>query len=80
MYNSSRDILVLLRDESMNKQAIEQEIETLNRILTPTESIEQFCLTHELVDRNNISSKSKKILLAIRYKELRPFRFLICKN
>lgn len=80
MYNSSRDILVLLRDESMNKQAIEQEIEILNKILLPTESTEQFCLTHELIDRNRITCKEKKILRAIRYSQLKPFRFLICKN
>jgi hypothetical protein len=76
----NRDLLVLLKSEFMSQKAIEQEVEYLNDMLRTTESDEQFCKAHELVDRNRITSQSKKILKAIRYTELRPFRFLINKN
>jgi hypothetical protein len=76
----NRDLLVLLKNEFMSQQAIEQEVECLNHLLLIAESSEQFCRAHELVDRNKITSKSKKILAAIRYTELKPFRFLINKN
>ncbi len=76
----NRDLLVLLKNEFMSQQAIEQEVEYLNHLLLSAESTEQFCIAHELVDRNKITSKSKKILEAIRFTELKPFRFLINKN
>jgi len=80
MGNPNRNLLVLMRNQFMSRQAIEQEVESINEILLQTESLQQFCIAHELVDRNRITSKSKKILNAIRIAELKPFRFLICKN
>ena len=80
MGNPNRNLLVLLRNQFMSRQAIEQEVESINVILLQTESLQQFCIAHELVDRNRITSKSKKILMTIRISELKPFRFLICKN
>ena len=76
----NRDLLVLLKSEFMSQQAIEHEVECLNDMLRRSESDEQFCIAHELVDRNRITSKPKKILKAIRYTELKQFRFLINKN
>ena len=76
----NRDLLVLLKSEFMSKQAIEQEVECINDMLRFTESDEQFCIAHELVNRNHITSNYKKILKAIRYTELKYFRFLINKN
>ncbi|MGK2860323.1 MAG: hypothetical protein ACSLE0_00185 [Chitinophagaceae bacterium] len=76
----NRDLLVLLKSEFMSKQAIEQEVECLNDMLRCTESDEQFCMAHELVNRNHITSNYKKILNAIRFSELKKFRFLINKN
>lgn len=76
----NRDLLVLLKSEFMSQQAIEHEVECLNDILRRSESDDQFCIAHELVDRNRITSKAKKILKAIRYTELKQFRFLINKN
>lgn len=79
MKNPDRDLLVL-KYHFMNEEVIEQEVECLNEILQQTESPCQFCLAHELVDRNYISSKAEKILKTIRFAELKPFRFLINKN
>lgn len=76
----NRDLLVLLKSEFMSQQAIEQEVECLNDLLRRTESDDQFCIAHELVDRNRITSNPKKILKAIRFTELKQFRFLINKN
>lgn len=76
----NRDLLVLLKSEFMSQKAIELEVEYLNDMLRCTESDEQFCIAHELVDRNHITSKPKKLLKAIRYTELKQFRFLINKN
>ncbi len=80
MNTPRRDILVLLKNEFMSEQAIEQEVECLNEILQQTESSEKFCTAHELVNRNLITSQPNKILNAVRFAELRPFRFLINKN
>ena len=76
----TRDLLVLLKNEFMSQRALDHEVECLNDILRTAESDEQFCVAHELVNRNRITDKPKRILKAIRYSELRPFRFLINKN
>jgi hypothetical protein len=76
----TRDLLVLLKNEFMSQSAIDHEVECLNDILRRAESDEQFCIAHEMVDRNRITSKAHKIRREIRYTELRPFRFLINKN
>lgn len=80
MKTPHRDILVLIRNELIPEKAIELEVENLNKILGYTESSDQFCIAHELVNRNRITSQPHKILSAIRSMELKPFRFLINKN
>ena len=80
MINLNRDIMVLLKHESMTEHAIQQEVEILNRLLAQTESPESFCTAHELVDRNRITSRSKKILKESQFYKLRPFKFLVNKN
>jgi hypothetical protein len=76
----TRDLLVLLKNEFMSQRALDHEVECLNDILRTAESDDQFCIAHELVDRNRITARPKKIKKAIRYSELKPFRFLINKN
>ena len=80
MINLHRDILVLLKNEFMSDDALQQEVEMLNTLLAQAEASESFCTAHELVDRNKITSRKKKILKEAHYKTLRPFRFLINKN
>ena len=80
MKTPSRDILVLLKNEFANEQAIEHEVKRINHILVRAESPEQFCIAHELVTRQRITSKPARILKAIRFAELKPFYFLINKN
>ncbi|HMR91039.1 MAG TPA: hypothetical protein PKC69_01945 [Chitinophagaceae bacterium] len=76
----NRDLIVLLRDESMSQQSIDHEVECIDTILRITESDEKFCTAHELVRRNRITSTPNKILKAIRHTELKAFYFLINKN
>lgn len=80
MKTPNHDLLVLLKNEFASQQSIEQEVECLNHILVKAESLEQFCMAHELVERYRITSKPKKILRAIRFAELKPFIFLINRN
>jgi len=76
----NRDLLVLLKNEFASQHAIEQEVKNIYHLLVRVESPEHFCMVHELVIRNRITSKPKKILRATRFVELKPFRFLINKN
>ena len=80
MKRPRRDILVVVKNQFRSEQAIEQEVEWLDTILRITESNEQFCGAHELVNRNRITQKPRHILKVIRFIELPPFRFLINKN
>lgn len=76
----NRDLLVLIKNVSMSQQAIEQEVQQLNNILRQTELPHQFCNTHELVQRNRITQKTHKLLVAFHLPLLKPFWFLISKN
>jgi hypothetical protein len=78
----NRDLLVLVKDEYMNEQAIEQEVEKLNEILYNTESIENFCVAHEVVDMNRykILVKNHQVRKVIQQRILKPFEFLFNKN
>ncbi|MDZ4796130.1 MAG: hypothetical protein SGI83_17760 [Bacteroidota bacterium] len=80
MISTNRNLLVLFNTGFLDEKAIEQEVESLNQILLNAVSTEQFCIAHELVDRNCITSKKKKILKETRFFKLKPFRFLINKN
>lgn len=80
MNSTNRDLLVLLNDHSVSDESIEQQVESLHLIIGNAESSEQFCIAHELMMRNTISRKAKKILNAIAEPELKPFWFLIAKN
>ena len=80
MSSPKRDILVVVKNQFISDEAIEQEMEYLHSLLRETESPEQFCIAHELVDRNRITQKKEKILKASREDRMRPFRFFINKN
>ena len=75
-----RDLLVLIKNEFMIQQAIDHEVEQLNHILRQTEIPHQFCKAHELVQRNKITQKSHRLLIAFRSPLLKPFWFLISRN
>ena len=72
--------MVLLRTEFMTEKEIEQEVEQLNSILFHTETSRNFCIAHELVQRNHITSKREKLLFIFHRPALKSFYFLINKN
>jgi len=80
MKTPTRDLLVLLKNESMTQRAIDREVQWLNDILRGAESKEQFCGAHELVDRNYITGNHKKIIRESGFRNLRAFRFLLNRN
>ena len=80
MENRNRDLLVLLKTASLSGEAFEKHIDCLHHVLLQVERNDVFCQAHELVARNGITSKKKKILNAIEQVELKPFYFLINKN
>ncbi|RYY56488.1 MAG: hypothetical protein EOO09_06450 [Chitinophagaceae bacterium] len=73
-------MLVLLRNEFMSQQALDYEVQCLHHLLRSAESDEKFCVAHELVERNRITSKYRKLLRVVGTKELKPFQFLLNKN
>ncbi|RYY95363.1 MAG: hypothetical protein EOO11_16000 [Chitinophagaceae bacterium] len=80
MENGKRDLLVLLKENNQSQQALNQTVDCLNKILTQVECNEVFCKAHELVARNSITRKPRKILKAVASPELKPFYFLINRN
>lgn len=76
MKNNGLNLLVLFNKRIISKQ----EADCLHIILLSTESPEKFCIAHELVNRNSITSKKRKLLKESSRFQLRPFRFLINKN
>ena len=80
MISAGRNLVVFTKTVGLNEKALEQEVECLNEVLQSVESPQQFCIAHELVNRNRITSSHRKILKASNQFRLAPFRFLINKN
>ena len=80
MKNRNRDLLVLLKTPSISEEAFEKHIDCLHSVAMQVENNDTFCAAHELVARNRITSKKKRILKAAACYELKPFYFLINKN
>ena len=75
-------MLVLVKDEHMNEKSMEHELEQLNDLLFRFETIESFCMAHEIFDisRHKTLCKRDNIQRVIREKELRAFFFICNKN
>ncbi|HZH67119.1 MAG TPA: hypothetical protein VEY10_19675 [Flavisolibacter sp.] len=80
MKNYNRDLLLLYKEEAYDDDLLQKEVECLHEILMRVECNDTFCAAHELVTRNQITQKAKKIIKAIGWPELKPFNFLINKN
>lgn len=80
MKNYDRDLLVLYKADVYSDDLLQKEVESLHKILLGVECNDIFCRVHELVKRNNITSKSKSIIKAISHLQLQPFCFLLNKN
>jgi hypothetical protein len=82
MKTTNRDLLVLVKDEYLNGDAIESELEQLNRLLISFETLDNFCAAHEIFDMNKykIIYKAPVIQKIINQKEVKPFVFICNKN
>lgn len=80
MEGFSKNLVLFFKNGLLYEPAGEQELQLLEKIISTVFSSENFCAAHELVDRNRITSRSKKILKASRHYYLPPFRFLVNKN
>ena len=80
MKNHDRDLLVLLKANSLEGEAFEKHINCLHKVLAHVENNEAFCTAHQLVTRLKITTKKKMLLKAIAEPRLKPFYFLINKN
>ena len=52
MKTPNRDLLVLVKDAQLDKDAIEFELEQLNQLLYVFETVDNFCVAHEVFDLN----------------------------
>jgi hypothetical protein len=82
MNKFNRDLLVLFKEELMNPQAIEHEVEMLHELLYSVERIDNLIVAHEVINLNKykITADRKVIRETISLKELKPFVFLNNKN
>ncbi|MBS1935849.1 MAG: hypothetical protein JST96_17755 [Bacteroidetes bacterium] len=82
MKTPNRDLLVLVKDEHMNETFMEQELEQLNDLLFHFETMDIFCVCHEVFDMNKgrIIAKPDMIQKIARQPELKAFQFICNKN
>jgi hypothetical protein len=82
MNKFNRDLLVLFKEELMNPQAIEHEVEMLHEMLYSVERIDNLIVAHEVINLNKykIISEKNVIRMTLRQNELKPFIFLNNKN
>lgn len=82
MNKFNRDLLVLFKEELMNPQAIEHEVEMLHELLYCVEKMDNLIVAHEIINLNSykILSDKKIIRETLRQSELKPFVFLNNKN
>lgn len=82
MKTGNRDLLVLMKRDSISDAAMEHEVSLLNNLLYSVESIHSFCIANEVIDVNKykIIQKPHLIQQAIREKSHKPFVFVCNKN
>jgi hypothetical protein len=82
MKTGNRDLLVLMKHDSVSEAAMEHEINLLNNLLYNVESIHSFCIANEVIDINKykIIQKPHLIQQAIREKSHKSFVFVCNKN
>lgn len=82
MKNSNRDLLVLVKDAYTNKEAMQHELHQLNLLLVNFETLESFCIAHEVFDIKHyrILTKKSQLQKIIERESLKPFVFICNKN
>ena len=82
MKNSNRDLLVLVKDAYTNKEAMQHELHQLNLLLVNFETVESFCIAHEVFDiqKYRILTKKSQLQKIFEKEALKPFMFICNKN
>lgn len=82
MKTGNRDLLVLMKHDSISEAAMEHEVDLLSSLLYNVESLHSFCIANEVIDLNKykIIQKPHLIQQAIREKCHKPFVFICNKN
>lgn len=82
MKNSNRDLLVLVKDAYTDKEAMQYELQQLNTLLVNFETLESFCIAHEVFDiqKYRILTKRSQLQKIIEKESLKPFVFICNKN
>ena len=78
--NRERELVLLSKTALMNEKALEKELISLEQLFLYAESENAFCQTHELVQRNRITSKKSRLTIIFYTHQLKPFWFLVNKN
>ena len=82
MKNSNRDLLVLVKDAHTNQEAMQYELQQLNMLLGDFETLESFCMAHEVFDiqKYRVLTKRSQLKKIIEKETLKPFVFICNKN
>ena len=78
--NRERELVLLSKTALMSEKALEKELISLEQLFLYAESVTAFCQTHELVQRNGITSKKARLINIFYSHQLKPFWFLMNKN
>ena len=82
MKNSNRDLLVLVKDAYTNNEAMQFELQQLNMLLVNFETLDSFCIAHEVFDiqKYRVLTKRSQLQKIIEKETLKPFMFICNKN
>ncbi|MCX6316494.1 MAG: hypothetical protein NTW29_04340 [Bacteroidetes bacterium] len=74
------DLLLIYRNGFKTEQEYEEEVKAISHLLRMTWTLDNFCISHELLDHYRITSKRILIERELKQGSHRPFRFFINKN
>jgi hypothetical protein len=78
----NRDLLVLMKDECLDEDAIQHELDQLNQLLISFDTMDNICPAHEIIDVNRyrIIDKPQQVAKIIEQEEMKPFIFISNRN
>lgn len=78
----NRDLLVLMKDECLDEDAMQYELEQLNQLLLNFDTMANICPAHEVLDMNRykVIDKYAQVEKIMERDELKPFVFVYNKN
>ena len=82
MKATNRDLLVLVKDQSLNAASMEEELDRINKMLIKYETLSTLCGAHEVFDLNRYKKLKKPFEkeAVIRSQQQTAFVFVININ